>query len=61
MKRKFFAFIALVTATLSLSSCLSSDETKVEYTHDTAITAFSLDKLDKYTKTTAGTRYLAQC
>lgn len=42
MKRKFFAFIALITATLSLSSCLSSDETTVEYTHDTAITAFSL-------------------
>lgn len=54
MKRKFFAFIALITATLSLSSCLSSDETTVEYTHDTAITAFSLGSLDRYTKTTAG-------
>lgn len=54
MKRKFFAFIALITATLSLSSCLSSDETTVEYTHDTAITAFSLGSLDRYTKTKAG-------
>lgn len=54
MKRKFFAFIALITATLSLSSCLSSDETTVEYTHDTAITAFSLGSLDRYTKTTTG-------
>lgn len=54
MKRKFFAFIALITATLSLSSCLSSDETTVEYTHDTAITAFSLVSLDRYTKTKAG-------
>ena len=54
MKRKFFAFIALITATLSLSSCLSSDETTVEYTHDTAITAFSLGSLDRYTKTMAG-------
>ncbi len=44
MKRKFFAFIALVAATLSLSSCLSSDETTVEYTHDTAITAFLFGK-----------------
>ena len=54
MKRKFFAFIALITAMLSLSSCLSSDETTVEYTHDTAITAFSLGSLDRYTKTKAG-------
>lgn len=54
MKRKFFAFIALITVTLSLSSCLSSDETTVEYTHDTAITAFSLGSLDRYTKTKAG-------
>ena len=54
MKRKFFAFIALITATLSLSSCLSSDETTVEYTHDTANTAFSLGSLDRYTKTKAG-------
>lgn len=54
MKRKFFAFIALITATLSLSSCLSSDETTVEYTHDTAIMAFSLGSLDRYTKTKAG-------
>mgnify|MGYP001047950842 CR=1 FL=1 len=54
MKRKFFAFIALITATLSLSSCLSSDETTVEYTHDTAITAFSLGSLDRYSKTKAG-------
>ena len=54
MKSKFLAFIALVAATLSLSSCLSSDETVVEYTNDTAITSFSLGKLGRYTKTTAG-------
>lgn len=41
MKSKFLAFIALVAATLSLSSCLNSDETVVEYTNDTAITSFS--------------------
>lgn len=33
---------------------MSSDETTVEYTHDTAITAFSLGSLDRYTKTKAG-------
>lgn len=54
MKSKFFAFIMLLSATLSLSSCLNSDETTVEYTHDTAITAFSLGKLDRWSKTTAG-------
>ena len=54
MKRKFFAFIALITATFSLSSCLSSDDTTVEYTYDTAITSFSLGNLDRYAKTAAG-------
>ncbi len=55
MKRKFLAFVVLLAATLSLSSCLSSDDdTNVEYTHDTAITAFSLGSLDRYTKTAAG-------
>ena len=49
MKRKFFAFILLMTAGLSLSSCLSSDDdTNIEYTHDTAITAFSLGTLTRY-------------
>lgn len=49
MKRKFFAFILLITAGLSLSSCLSSDEeTNIEYTHDTAITAFSLGDMTRY-------------
>lgn len=57
MKRKFFAFIALITATLSLSSCLSSDDDlNVEYTHDTAITAFSLGTLDQWGKTKDGTK-----
>lgn len=57
MKRKFFAFIALITATLSLSSCLSSDDDlNVEYTHDTAITAFSLGALDQWGKTKDGTK-----
>ncbi len=54
MKKKFFAFMAMMTAALSLSSCLSSDDTTTEYTHDTAITAFSLGSLDRWTKTTAG-------
>lgn len=52
MKRNFFAFILLLTAGLSLSSCLSSDDdVTIEYTHDTAITAFSLGTL---TRTYAG-------
>lgn len=54
MNRKFFAFVALISATLSLSSCLKNDDTTVEYTHDTAITAFSLGSLDRWSKTTAG-------
>ena len=58
MKRKFFAFIALITATFSLSSCLSSDDTNIEYTHDTAITAFSLGTMNRYYlgKTSDGTK-----
>ena len=54
MKRKFLAFVVLLAASLSLSSCLNSDDTIVEYTHDTAITAFSLGTLDRYVKTAAG-------
>ena len=54
MKRKFLAFIAIIAATLSLSSCLSSDDTTVEYTYDTAITSFSLGTMGQYTKTAAG-------
>lgn len=54
MKRKFLAFIALIAATLSLSSCLNSDDNTGEYTYDTAITSFSLGSLDRYTKTKAG-------
>ena len=54
MKRKFFAFILLLTAGLSLSSCLSSDDdTNIEYSHDTAITAFSLGTLTRYYKGTS--------
>ena len=49
MKRKFLAFILLASAGLSLSSCLGSDDdTNIEYTHDTAITAFSLGTLTRY-------------
>ena len=49
MKRKFFAFVLLLTAGLSLVSCLGNDDdTNVEYTHDTAITAFSLGTLTRY-------------
>lgn len=54
MKSKIFAFILLLSATLSLSSCLNSDETTVEYSHDTALTAFSLGNLDRWSKTAAG-------
>lgn len=49
MKSKFLAFILLLTAGFSLSSCLNSDDdTNIEYTHDTAITAFSLGTLTRY-------------
>lgn len=50
MKRKFLAFILLVTAGLSLSSCLDSTDnnTNIVYYHDTAITDFSLGKMDKF-------------
>ena len=49
MKRKFFAFILLFTAGLSLSSCLNSDDnSNAEYTHDTAITAFSIGTVKRY-------------
>lgn len=57
MKRKFFAFILLASASLSLSSCLSTDDdTNIEYTHDTAITAFSIGTLTRnyMGKTSAG-------
>lgn len=55
MKRKFFALVAMLMTAFSLSSCLSSDDdTNVEYSHDTAITAFSLGTLDRYVKTAAG-------
>ena len=52
MKRKFLAFILLVTAGLSLSSCLDSTDnnTNIVYYHDTAITDFSLGKMDKFGK-----------
>ena len=52
MKRKFLAFILLVTAGLSLSSCLDSTDgtTNIVYSHDTAITDFSLGKMDKFGK-----------
>ena len=66
MKRKFFAFILLLSAGLSLSSCLSSDDNyDVTYTHDTAITAFSLGTMKRYyqaksTKTGNDTIYSAE-
>ena len=51
MKRKFFAFITLLTAGLSLSSCLdTNDDTNVEYSHDTAISAFSLGTMGRYVR-----------
>lgn len=49
MKRKFFAFITLLAASLSLSSCLNSDnDNEVVYSHDTAISAFSLGTMGRY-------------
>ena len=55
MKRKFFAFILLISAGLSLSSCLSSDDdTNIEYSHDTAVTAFSLGTMGQYVKRLTG-------
>lgn len=58
MNRKFFAFILLVTASLSLSSCLDNtdDSANIEYYHDTAITAFSLGSMDKFGKSKDGLR-----
>lgn len=58
MNRKFFAFILLVAASLSLSSCLDStdDSANIEYYHDTAITAFSLGSMDKFGKSKDGLR-----
>lgn len=52
MKRKFLAFMVLLTAGLSLSSCLSTNDYETEYTHDTAVTAFSLGTMTRsyYTK-----------
>lgn len=48
MKRKFFAFVLLLSACISLSSCLSNDDdTEVVYSHDTAITAFSLGTMTR--------------
>lgn len=49
MNRKFFAFMFLFIAGLSLSSCLSSDDnSNIEYSHDTAVTAFSLGTMTRY-------------
>ena len=49
MKRKFFAFITLLAAGLSLSSCLNSDDdNEVVYSHDTAISTFSLGTMGRY-------------
>lgn len=58
MKRKFLAFILLLSAGLSLSSCLDStdDSTNIVYSHDTAITAFSLGSMDQFGKSKDGQR-----
>ncbi len=55
MNRKFFAFILLFTAGLTLSSCLNSDNTTTEYTHDTAITAFSIGTVKRYYQSKSST------
>lgn len=47
MNRKFASFILLFIAVFSLSSCLSSDDGEYVYTHDTAITSFSLGTLTR--------------
>lgn len=56
MNRKFTTFILLCATIFSLSSCLENDTEEVEYTHDTAITAFSLGTLTRnyHSVTTAG-------
>lgn len=56
MNRKFATFILLCATIFSLSSCLENDTEEVEYTHDTAITAFSLGTLTRnyHSVTTAG-------
>ena len=55
MNRKFFAFILLIAASLTLSSCLNSDNTTTEYTHDTAITAFSIGTVKRYYQSKSST------
>lgn len=48
MNRKFASFILLLfTACFSLTSCLNSDDEEYVFTHDTAITSFSLGTLTR--------------
>lgn len=53
MIKKFLSIVMMLTAMMTLSSCLNSDEEDVTYYDDTAITAFSLGTLKRYHTTTA--------
>lgn len=61
MKRKLSAFLLLFSAIFTLSSCLSDDSDDVSYYDDTAITAFVLGNVTRYTSsdttTYAGSSY----
>lgn len=55
MNKTLSTIVMILVAGLSLTSCLSNDDdTNIEYTRDTAITAFSLGSMKQHSKTTAG-------
>jgi hypothetical protein len=55
MKRIFIPFTILFTTLVVLSSCLNSDDDKVVYYDDTAITSFSLGTLNRTVHTVSST------
>ena len=53
MRRIFHAFCGLLTAALSLTSCLSSNDDSTTTYNDMAITSFTLGTLNRYLHTTS--------
>lgn len=53
MIKKLLPFVMMLSAILTCTSCLNSDDEDVTYYDDTAITAFSLGTLKRYMTTTA--------
>ena len=55
-KRYIWGFCMMLVTALSLTSCLTDDSSEVNYTNDTAITAFSVSCVNRYVhkKTTSG-------